>query len=489
MSLLLKEIVEGKKLILFGTGTSSKRYTEFLKNQFIEVAQYTDNNSYKWGTIFMGKKIVPPSELLKDKVLILIASMFRDEIAQQLLDMGLKPHKDFIYYDNFFKDGIEYKYISEGNELPNISSVVNIGDYASENSDTFKLEVLIENQFMKDLSKPNLLQTRQYPSFLLPQQPKPTGPVYVATMKEGYTYDHTGAIFDKHGNLIFELSTFNTLNINLWDAQRVQLYEFNKMINPPVSVYVEGVVGVATSIWGGDNFYHWMFEELPRFYLLNKSGKHIDKYVSHFEGTKFQIETLKLLGIDLDKVIFSSKNFAIHANELIIPYAPAFDSGYIPTWICDFLKSLQIDNIDKQRNDSPERIYIARGKANHKRVVNEDVVIDLLQKHNFKICYLEDYTLSEQASLFYHAKVIIAAHGAGLSHLVYCQPGTKLLEIFNPVYVPTMFWAICSQLDIDYYCSIGEKTEYIYTEEINETINIKDIIASMDDIKTFISNI
>ena len=47
-----------------------------------------------------------------------------------------------------------------------------------------------------------------------------------------------------------------------------------------------------------------------------------------------------------------------------------------------------------------------------------------------EITYLEDYTLSEQIKLFMQAKIIISSHGSGLCHLIWCQPGTKVIEIF-----------------------------------------------------------
>lgn len=47
-----------------------------------------------------------------------------------------------------------------------------------------------------------------------------------------------------------------------------------------------------------------------------------------------------------------------------------------------------------------------------------------------EITYLEDYSLSEQIKLFMQAKIIISSHGSGLCHLIWCQPGTKVIEIF-----------------------------------------------------------
>lgn len=45
--------------------------------------------------------------------------------------------------------------------------------------------------------------------------------------------------------------------------------------------------------------------------------------------------------------------------------------------------------------------------------------------------YLEDYSLPEQIQMFLDADTVIAAHGSGLYHLIWCKPGTRVIEIFG----------------------------------------------------------
>lgn len=483
------EIIKDRQLVLFGASNLGGSYLKFLKKNNIEPVYFTDNDKRKWGNKFLNLEIIPPSLLDKEKHLVMVASMYIDEVSIQLKNMGFEDYKNIIYFENFFKWHGEYSFRTTGDLIPNsIQKRLDLKDYIKLN-DNVTINYFDIQQDMKDMKTPKTLQNFQYPSYMLPQQAKPSGPVYYADFKGMYTYDDTGAIFDAKGTMVSEFSSYNSLSVNIWDAQRYKMYKFNELNPIPFSVHVEGTVGVACSIWGKDNFYHWLFEELPRLYLLQKSGVEIDRYVCNFEGRKFQVDTLNKMGIDIDKIILSSKAYAIHADRMLVPYAPAYDSGYVSPWICEFLRDLYHNDIDKTKVDSPKKIYIARGKASHKLVLNEDEVIEYLEGKGFKICFMEDYTMEEQASLFYHADVIVAAHGAGLSHLVHCRPGTKLLEIFNPVYVPTMFWCISDQVGVDYYCSIGEKTEYEYTEEIESTINNRDIIVRMEDIKKFLLEI
>ena len=41
---------------------------------------------------------------------------------------------------------------------------------------------------------------------------------------------------------------------------------------------------------------------------------------------------------------------------------------------------------------------------------------------------LGEIKFSEQVDLFYHADYIVGLHGAGFANLVFCKPGTKVIE-------------------------------------------------------------
>jgi capsular polysaccharide biosynthesis protein len=68
---------------------------------------------------------------------------------------------------------------------------------------------------------------------------------------------------------------------------------------------------------------------------------------------------------------------------------------------------------------------------------------------------LEYLTVEAQAKLFATAKVIVAPHGAGLSNLIFCKKGTKIIEIFPPTYTVPCFWIISQQLGLDQTCVKG----------------------------------
>lgn len=44
--------------------------------------------------------------------------------------------------------------------------------------------------------------------------------------------------------------------------------------------------------------------------------------------------------------------------------------------------------------------------------------------------YLEDYSFEEQIQMFAEATLVVSPHGSGLYHLIWCSPGTRVIEIF-----------------------------------------------------------
>jgi len=86
-----------RKVVVFGTG---KRADEFWYDR-VPVHYFVDNDQRKWGTTHRGIPVHPPQVLLnenKDEILVVIASMYAAEIAEQLESYGLQ--EGVHYYRN-----------------------------------------------------------------------------------------------------------------------------------------------------------------------------------------------------------------------------------------------------------------------------------------------------------------------------------------------------------------------------------------------------
>ena len=193
-----------------------------------------------------------------------------------------------------------------------------------------------------------------------------------------------------------------------------------------------------------DNFYHWMIETLARIHLIQQSNIKIDKYIINHLSLPFQLETLKAVGIPEDRIIVPSNDFHLKAKQLIVP---SF-IDYPNAWTCKFVRDLLLNTIKIQNNKDYERIYIARPQR--RRVKNEKEILDVLNKYGFKSILPEYMSLQEQISVFNSAKIVIGPHGAGLANLVFCQSGTKVIELFASKYINAQYWFISRHMNFDY---------------------------------------
>ncbi len=136
------------------------------------------------------------------------------------------------------------------------------------------------------------------------------------------------------------------------------------------------------------------------------------------------------------------------ADRLIVP--SLMMNSHYPPWATDTLRKFLLPHRDTTLI-SPERIYISRGKTITRRVVNEEEVIHCLKEFNVVPIYLEDWTVAEQIQIFASAEVIVGPHGAGLANLAFCQPGTRVIEIFHAQHIVPTYWMISNHNDLDYY--------------------------------------
>lgn len=228
-----------------------------------------------------------------------------------------------------------------------------------------------------------------------------------------------------------------------------------------------------------------MFDVLPRIELLRRMKVKIDKLVfNQFKPNPFQKETLSILKIPEQKIIKWQKNFHIKARELVVPSLAGY-SFHMPKWTCDFLRKTFLKNKFQQTIKGYERIYISREYTTHRKVLNEESVMNLLANFGFKKVILETLPFSKQIEIFKSAEIIVSAHGSGLTNLVFCKPKTKVLEIFSPNYVQVLYWILCNHVDLDYYYLIGEEKHPV--KNVNPVdLVLEDIVVNIDKISEII---
>jgi capsular polysaccharide biosynthesis protein len=223
-----------------------------------------------------------------------------------------------------------------------------------------------------------------------------------------------------------------------------------------------------------DNFFHFLLDVVPRLGLVERA--HPLAEIDYFlvpRTLRFQREVLDLVGISSARVLEHSARTHICARSLIVPSMPCRHRQF-PSWALRYLQEKLGSSV--ATSSDKRRIYISRGrKSRTRRVVNEEEVLDMLRAHGFESIRLDQLPLSEQISAFRSAEAVVAPHGAGLSHLVFCQPSTTVIELFAPGFVNPVFWNLSCQMTGMNYCYLfGEGAARVPT-------NQQDVRAVIED--------
>ncbi len=277
-----------------------------------------------------------------------------------------------------------------------------------------------------------------------------TPSTFAAVIPNGRLFEHS--VITPDNRLLADAS--RQPGANAEEAEKNTIFQYQAL---PAPVALRGEVVALSASCGMSNYYHWLYDVLPRLEVLRQSGIKLSEdaqFAVNSNRLGFQREMLEILGIK--RVIATEPLYHLRAEILIVPSLPGVTGG-VPKWVCDYLRRTFLDRLRLDVDGvAPEKmIYISRAGATYRRITNEAEVEELLMGHGFEVFKLEEISVAEQITLFHQARIVVAPHGAGLSNLVFCQPGTKVLEMCAPQYVNPCFWTISDGVNLDHFYMLG----------------------------------
>lgn len=236
------------------------------------------------------------------------------------------------------------------------------------------------------------------------------------------------------------------------------------------------------------NAYHWYTQYLPRLEFIIKYLYEKDyRVLLDKNPTNFQIESLKLLGINEDRFIKWNEKPLIIKNCLIpslrhknfIKGMFDIQSRNSYSWI----RNTILKNINNNNNFKNKNILITRNDTFSRRLINESELIKFLKNYNFEIINLSNLTQNQIIEYFNNASIVIGVHGAAFTYTLFCRKA-KIIEIFPEDYKEignkisthnclNSYFQISAFLDISHYV-------YIVKSEKNFNVNL-----NMNDFKNF----
>ena len=236
-------------------------------------------------------------------------------------------------------------------------------------------------------------------------------------------------------------------------------------------------LGVLAHPQCGD-FYHWMIAGLPNLGLLEQAGLGASPL---FAPTKhaFHRHSLEIMGVESSRVLPATRLGHVRSSRL---FAPTNRGHFLTPGARDWLRGRFLPAaLGGRRAQSGRRLYITRRRASIRRVLNESSLSPLLAERGFEVLELEGLALSEQVRAFAEASHIVAPHGAGLSHLVFCEPGTRVLELGTPLRQEPYFHAIAALCGLRYLQVIGSPAgRRIGSHDSDLDVRLESVEAGLD---------
>ncbi len=129
--------------------------------------------------------------------------------------------------------------------------------------------------------------------------------------------------------------------------------------------------------------------------------------------------------------------------------------------------------------DGPKRIYIARTDSASRRMINEAEVQTLMRANGFTCVVLGGMSIAEQIDLFRGAEIIVGPHGAGFTNLVFCRPGTRVLELFMATYPNMCMARIAQTRHLDYRAEAFESSDEANVYERRWAVDVGRLAATL----------
>jgi hypothetical protein len=220
------------------------------------------------------------------------------------------------------------------------------------------------------------------------------------------------------------------------------------------------------SIPGRDHVFHWLFDAILPFIAFVESGKAGNDIGLIVNAKQSEIQKLT--------IGFLKERYGIHAIEpvseaqgVFVPHCRTSGHG-LPRGLQSPLALALLDDLarfiagDSGLKKSAKRIFVSRDDARLRRVLNERDLLLELNARGYERVTLRGMPLAQQVALFLNAEAIAGPHGAGLTHISWCRPGTKVTEFFPDPdagrkvrNASSDFWLISCQRKLNHSCHFG----------------------------------
>ncbi len=171
-----------------------------------------------------------------------------------------------------------------------------------------------------------------------------------------------------------------------------------------------------------EGFYHFLIEAVPKLALARPFLRRIDHFLVNGRPGGFQEKWLRLASIDPSRIQWLEGLSHFRCEQLLFVCPLAEEQGPTP-WFVSQLRSL----FPSPSAPTGRLLWLTRAGAACRHLIWEQQLLDRLP--GFERVDPAAMDPAAQVALFASAAVVAGPHGAGFANLVFCAPGTRVIEV------------------------------------------------------------
>lgn len=200
------------------------------------------------------------------------------------------------------------------------------------------------------------------------------------------------------------------------------------------------------------NYHHWLFDALARLPAVHATGCQPEAWITS-ASSPLQAATARAAGLPPFRILDPSRRWRVRPDELAAGTYPESDGVCRPSRVA-FVRRLLLSLEDRSAPPA-DRVFITRPPGAPRRLTCEDELTARLASDGWVIARLEDLDVGTQVRLFTQARIVAGAHGAGLSNIACCLPGTLGVEIQPATDPRPHYRALARSAALDYRCIVA----------------------------------
>lgn len=214
-----------------------------------------------------------------------------------------------------------------------------------------------------------------------------------------------------------------------------------------------------------DNYFHWLLEGMSRFDpaesrgfgVLGEAAAEAPLLVPPLDAPWKQQSFGLMVSPGLRYAVVSG-DATVRVGRLL--YLPQLSGGGLLPHLglpraFDRMRAAAYTALRAEPARPFRKLFVSRADSTNRVLVNEADLSALAAASGFERVVLGEMPVAEQVRLFAEATHIVAPHGAGLTNLLFCRPGTAVCELQMDCNLHWAFRRLAALRGLRYGCVIG----------------------------------